>query len=232
MKGIGIFEELVDINLGRYNVVYGGESAGSATFCQAIATFSGQSNYNQFADRFRFCRGSEGNAMLEAVVSHDNKATTVQLSQQQLLVCRASHLPPAQRIRIEIDGNIVASWPQSLFNVINLNENIFNSQVNSHRSLSYAISALSGQLNVDKQIIWDMLHEEIFMTSPFGFKMKRTGIKTVNFRVSDGRSFYLPFELLSSSEQALAIMDILLKMLRADIHTPPWLVVFDSDFFQ
>lgn len=230
IKGVGIFEERVDIKLGRYNVVYGKNSAGATTLCQAIAAFSGRANYNLFADRFKFCRGSEGDAMVEAVVSHDNKATTVKLSQQKLLVRRASHLPPAQRIRVEIDGNIAPSWPQSLFKVINLNENIFDALMNSDRSLPHAISALSGQLNLDEQIIWDMLHEEIFMTSPFSFKIKRTGIKTVIFRVPDGRNIYLPFRLLSNSEQALAITDILFKILRTDNRTPPWLVVFDSDF--
>lgn len=166
--------------------------------------------------------------MIEVAVSHANRATTVQLSQQYLDVRQASHSPPAQKCRVEIDGNIAPLWPQSLFNVINLNFDTFMKR----GRLPFAIAALSRQLNVDKQIIWDMLHEEIFFTSALGFKLKRDGIKKVLFRVPDGQEIYLPFGGLSGSEQVLAVIDILLKILRADCRTPPWLVIFESQFFR
>ena len=231
IKDVGIFDGRVDIKLGRYSVVYGADSAGKSTLCEAIAAFSGRANYNHFANRFGFCRGSKGDAMIEAEVSWDNTSTTVQLSQQRLAIRRAKKLPPAQRMRIEINGNIAPSWPHSLFNVVYLNEHIFESRSNYSRTLQHAISALSDQLNIDKQMIWDMLHEEFFLTSTFGYRLKRTGIRTVKFRVPDGRKFYLPFGLLSSTEQALAIVDILLRILRTDPRNPPWLVAFDSEFF-
>ena len=99
------------------------------------------------------------------------------------------------------------------------------------RTLPHAISALSGQLDVDKQMIWDMLHEEFFVASMFGYRLKRTGVRTVKFLAPNGRESYLPFGLLGSSGQALAIMDILLRLVRADPRNPPWLVALDSDFF-
>ncbi len=232
IQDVGIFNGRIDIKLGRYNVVYGSSVAGKSTICEAIAAFSGQKNYNHFSDRFKFCRGSVGDAMIEAVVSHNHTATTVQLSQQELPVRRASNLPPAQRLRIEIDGNIAPTWPLSFFNVINLNDHFFETHLNFKRNLRNAISSLSEQLKVDQQIIWDMLDEEIFLTSTFGFRLKRTGVRTVKFRVPDGRDFYLPFSHLSTTEQALAIIDILLKYLRADSRNLPWFVAFDSDFFR
>ena len=232
IKDVGIFDGLVDIKLGRYSVVYGATGAGKSTLCEAIAAFSGRANYNHFANRFSFCRGSKGGAIIKAEVSRDNTLTTVQLSEQKLAIRRAKSLPPAQRMRIEINGNIAPSWPHSLFNVVNLNERIFERHMTYRRYLPNAVSALSEQLNIDKQIIWDMLHEELFLTSTFGYKLKRTGIRTIKFCVPGRREFYLPFGLLSSTEQAFAIVDILLKVLRADLRNPPWLVVFDSDFFM
>ena len=175
IKDVGIFDGRVDIKLGRYSVVYGADSAGKSTLCEAIAAFSGRANYNHFANRFGFCRGSKGDAMIEAEVSWDNTSTTVQLSQQRLAIRRAKKLPPAQRMRIEINGNIAPSWPHSLFNVVYLNEHIFESRSNYSRTLQHAISALSDQLNIDKQMIWDMLHEEFFLTSTFGLPAKAHG---------------------------------------------------------
>ena len=232
IKDVGIFDGRVDIKLGRYSVVYGASSAGKSTLCEALAAFSGKANYNRFANRFSFCRGSNRDAMIEVEVSRDDTSTTVQLSEQKLAVRRDKKLPPAQRMRIEINGNIAPSWPHSLFNVVHLNTHIFESYMSSGRTLPHAISALAEQLNIDKQIIWDILHEELFLTSMIGYRFKRTGIRTIRTRVPDGREFYLPFALLSSTEQALAIVDILLKVLRADLRNPPWLVAFDSDFFR
>ena len=231
IRDVGVFDRRVDIKLGRYSVVYGANSAGKSTLCEAIAAFSGRTNYNHFANRFSFCRGSSGDSMIEAEVSQDDKSTTVTLIQQELGIRRAKHLPPAQRMRIEINGNTAPSWPHSLFNVVHLNEHIFESRRSFRRTFPHAVSALSGQLDVDKQMIWDMLHEEFFVTSMFGYQLKRTGVRTVNFLPPNGPKSHLPFALLASSEQALAIMDILLRLLRADPRNPPWLVALDSDFF-
>ncbi len=232
LKDVGVFDRRVDVRLGRYSVVYGANSAGQSTLCEAIAAFSGRANYYHFADRFDFCTGSNSDPMIEAEVSRDNVSTTVTLSQQKLDVRHAKHLPPSQRMRIEINGNIAPSWPHSLFNVVHLNEHIFDNHLNSQRTLPHAISALSEQLDVDERMIWDMLHEEFFVNSMFGYRLKRTGIRSVEFLVPDGRDFHLPFVNLSSAEQAFAIVEILLKILRVDPRKPPWLVAFDSNFFM
>ena len=69
IKGVGVFKEHVDIKLGRYNFVYGGNDAGKTTLCQAIAAFSGtRKTTNLFASRFEFCRGSEGDAIVKVTV--------------------------------------------------------------------------------------------------------------------------------------------------------------------
>ena len=65
LKDVGIFGGRVDIKLGRYNVIYGANATGKSTLCEAIAAFSGQANYNRFANRSSFCRGSNRDAMIE-----------------------------------------------------------------------------------------------------------------------------------------------------------------------
>ena len=125
IKDVGIFDERVDLKLGRYSVIYGANATGKSTLCEAIAAFSGRANYNRFANRFSFCRGSKGGGMIEAEVSQDNTSTTVQLSEQKLAIRRAKSRPSSQRLRIGINGNVAPSWPHSLFNVVHLDKHIF-----------------------------------------------------------------------------------------------------------
>lgn len=231
IRNVGVFDERVDIKLGRFSIVYGNDSAGKSTLCEALAAFSGKANFTRFANRFEFCRGSTNDSMIEAEVSQHDTTTTVTLSQQKLRIRRAKHLPPAQRLHVEVNGNIAPSWPHSLFNVVHLHDQIFKSHLSRERELLHAISVLSEQLNIDRQMVLDMLHEMFFINSMFGYRFRRTGIRTVEALVPDGRNSYLPFELLSSTEQGFAIVDILLRLLRADPRSPQWLVVFDSLFF-
>jgi hypothetical protein len=231
IKDVGPFGERVDIKLGRHNVVYGLNEAGKSTLCEAIAAFSSRANYDRFANRFNFCRGSQRDAMIKAMASRDDASTTVQFSQHKLAVRRAKRLPPAQRLHVEINGNVAASWPHSLFNVVLLNGDIFRSREGPKEPLPHAMWFLSEQLNVDEQTMWDSLHEQLFVTSTFGYRATRTSMRKVGFLVPDGRDFYLPFAGLSGGEQVFAIVDILLKALRADPRIPPWLLAFDTGFF-
>lgn len=199
--------------------------------CEAIAAFSGRTNYDRFARRWDFCRGSLRDTVIEAVTSHGDAATTVSLSQRKLAVRRATGSAPPQRLRVEIDGNIAPSWPHALFNVVLLNSDVFQSNNGPKEPLAHAIWFIAQQLDVDEQNIWDSLDQELFATSPFGYRLKRRGKQTADFLVPDGRDFYLPFANLSGGEQILAVLDILLKMLRADPRNPAWVLALDAGFF-
>jgi AAA domain len=118
LKEVGPFGDRVTVKLGRHNVVYGPNNAGKSTLCEAIAAFSGRANYNRFAHRWDFCRGSPRDIEIEAVASHRDAATLVSLSQQNLPIRRRIRQP--QRLRIEVDGSIAASWPRALFNVVRI----------------------------------------------------------------------------------------------------------------
>jgi hypothetical protein len=231
LKQLGPFTEQVDVKLGRHNVVYGSNSAGKSTLCEAIAAFSGRTNYGRFADRWRFCRGSPRDIAIESVVSHDDAATTVRLTQRKLAVRHTSGAALPQRLRIEVDGGIVPSWPHALFNVMLLNWDVFWSREGPKEPFAHAIWFLAQQLDVDEQNVWDSLDRELFATSTFGFRARRRGKQTAEFATPESGEYYTRFAGLSGGEQVLAILDVLLKILRTDSRNPPWLLALDSEFF-
>jgi hypothetical protein len=231
LKQVGPFGERVDVKLGRHNVVYGSNRAGKSTLCEAIAAFSGRANYSHFADRWDFCRGSPRDVAIEAVASRGDAATTVSLIQQKLAVRRTSgSSSQPQRLRIEVDGGIAASWPHALFNVIRLNDDVFRSRQGPRETFAHTIWCLARQLDVDEQNVWDSLDSELFATSTFGYRPKRRGKQTVRFATPESGDFHIPFAALGSGVQTLAILDILLKLLQANPRNPPWLLALDTGF--
>jgi hypothetical protein len=228
---LGPFGERVDVKLGRHNVLYGSNQAGKSTLCEAIAAFSGRANYDRFARRWDFCRGSARDTVIEAVASQGDVATTVSLIQQRLAVRYKHKSPQPQRLRIEVDGGIAPSWPRALFNVILLNGDIFRSREGPNDKFAHAIWFLASQLDVDEQNVWDMLDGELFATSTFGYRARRRGKQRAEFATPDSGKHYTKFDGLSGGERILAMLDILLKLLRTDCRNPPWLLALDSGFF-
>ena len=227
---VGPFGVRVDVKLGRHNVVYGLNQAGKSTLCEAIAAFSGRMNYSHFAKRWDFCRGSPRDTAIEAVASLGDAATTVSLIQQKLPVRRTSRSSQPQRLRIEVNGGIAASWPHALFNVIRLNDDVFRSREGPKDTFAHTIWFLARQLDVDEQNVWDSLDSELFATSTFGFRTRRRGKRTVRFATPASGDFDIPFGGLSSSEQTLAILDVVLKLLQTNPRNPPWLLALDTGF--
>lgn len=231
LKQVGPFSERVDVKLGRHNVVYGSNQAGKSTLCEAIAAFSGRTNYGRFAERWDFCRGSPRDIAIEVVVSHGDVASTVSLIQQNGSR-RGNASPQPQRLRIEVNGGIAPSWPHALFNVILLNDSIFRSREGPKERFAHAVWSMARQLDIDEQNIWDCLDDELFATSAFAYKARRRGKKTVEFATPASGESYTSFAGLSGGEQIFAILDVLLKVLRTDPRSPPWLLALDTDFFS
>jgi hypothetical protein len=169
--------------------------------------------------------------VIEAVASHGDVATTVRLSQQKLAVRRATGSPQPQRLRIEVDGGIVPSWPHALFNVIRLNDDVFRSKEGPTEAFAHAVWFLARQLDIDEQNVWDSCDGELFATSTFGYRARRRGKQTAEFATPSSGKYYTSFGGLSSGEQVLALLDVLLKTLRTDHRNPPWLLALDTGFF-
>jgi energy-coupling factor transporter ATP-binding protein EcfA2 len=225
----GPFNNRTEFKLGRRNVVFGPNDSGKSTLCEVIGAFSGGENYRRFAERFQFCRGSTRRPVLEVGVAENDTLTTVRLSQQALELGRSGSTP-SQRLHIQINENVAASWPRSLFNVIVFRSDVFKSRGGPKDPLAHGIRYLAQQLDLDEQSIWDMLRDEMFLASPLGYRIRRVGLRQVEVLVPDGRDFYLPAGNLSSSELIFCLLEILLKILRCDPRTPPWFLIFDTQF--
>src|SRR5207302_5916717 len=65
----------------------------------------------------------------------------------------------------------------------------------------------------------------------FGYRARRRGQQTVEFATPASGEFYTSFAGLSGGEQILAVLDVLLKVLRSDPRSPPWLLALDAGFF-
>lgn len=230
LTNVGPFKDAVHVKLGRFNVVYGDNSTGKSTLCEAIAAFSGRANFNSFADRWQFCRGSTGDVAIEAVASVGDAATRVSLIQQSLNVRRTTELQQ-QRLRVEIDGNIAPSWPRGLFNIVRLADDVFRTREGPVGKFAHVIWSLARQLDVDPQNIWDVLDADLFATSVFGYRVKRRGVRTVEFSAPDSGEFYTSFDALGGSDQVFVVLEVLIKMLRVDRRITPWLLVLDACFF-
>jgi hypothetical protein len=230
LNEVGPFRSMAAVKLGRHNVIYGLNNAGKSTFCQALAALSGGSNYERFAARFNFCRGARDNVVIEVGVSSADALKTVRLS-QQVLDPGVSQPTSNQRIHIEVDGNVASFWPQSLFNIVILDDEVFRKPGGLKSPFRQAMRSCSEQLRTAEHVVWDSLRSELLCTSTFGYRFRRTGTFSAEILVPDGRDFYLPFENLGGREQVFAMVDVLLELLRADPRRTPWLVIFDTGFF-
>ena len=230
LSGLGPFRAKVEIKLGRNNVILGLNNSGKSTLCEAIAALSGGSNFKEFVSRFRFCQGNPNSPFIEVGVARNDLLTTVRLSQQELLF-HGRRTPRGQRLHVEVNGHIATFWPQSLFNVI-LIDDIFGGRDRLKSPLRTAIRWLAEQLRTSEHSIWDSLREENFLTSALGYRFRRSGTFMVDVLVPDGRGFYLPFGNLSCAERNIAVLDILLKLLQSDPRSAPWFLIFDTLFFS
>jgi len=228
LENVGIFGNRREVKLGRHNVIFGANASGKSTFCQALAALSGGNSYRRFARRFEFCKGSS-NAVIEVGSAIADSLTTVRLSEQvQQLPGRRSS--SGQRIHVEVNGNVAAHWPRSLFNIVTLDDQLSSKRGRSKNLLRHTMRSLAEDLAVPEHAIWDSLRDELFMTSLLGYRFRRTGVFSVDVRVPDGRTFYLPFNLLGSSEAVLAVIDIALKILLADVTRNPRMMILDTGF--
>jgi hypothetical protein len=230
LQRVGVFVDREEVKLGRHNIIYGANASGKSTFCQALAALSGSSRYLRFARRFSFGHG-DPNTVIEVGCAYADSLTTVRLTRQQALL-PGRRTVGDQRLHIEVNGNVAAYWPRSLFNVT-----ILDDQMHPHRDrpknlLRRTMQAIAVELDIPEPVLWDALRDEMFLTSPLGFRFRRTGIHSVDVRIPGGRQFYVPFNGLSGGESVLAAIDVTIKLLMTDVRRNPWMFILDTGFFS
>lgn len=225
---VGPFNTRTKITLGRHNVVFGSNATGKSSLCQSIAAFSGGVNFETFRTRFDLFGERSPGMVLEAAVSLHGARTTVRLSEESVGL---RHVPKHHqtRLHVEVNGNVAAHWPRSLFNVVFL-----ESQEPKRKPMKDAfrrdLRALAPQLGVSEDQIWDALREELFCSATFGSRIRRVGEYRAEVHALGNPDFFATGGL-SSSERTFALLDVMMRMIRADLRLTPWLIIVDSSLF-
>ena len=228
IENIGPFRARTAIPLGRHNVVFGSNSTGKSSLCESIAAFSGGYNFEQFAKRWTLFGQRSPGMKIEAAMSVAGARTTVRLSEEASTLKRTPKHHQT-RLHVEVDGNVAAHWPRSLFNVVYLdNEGLRSNRLKN--VLRRDLRALAPQLGLSEDQAWDALREELFCSSTFGSRIRRVGEYRAEIRAADSDYFYEP-DGLAGSSYTFALLDFVLRMVRADPRSTPWIILIDSSRF-
>jgi hypothetical protein len=228
VKNVGPFRQRTNISLGRHNVVFGNNNSGKSSLCESIAAFAGGENFENFRKRWRLFGPGSPSMTIEAAVSVNGLRTTVRLSEEPVALKRVPKFHQT-RLHVEINGNVAAHWPRSLFNIVYLDsQNRKPSRIKD--PFRRNLRALAPQLGMSEDQVWDALREELFCSSTFGSRIRRIGEYRAEVR-SAGSDYFFDTGGLAGSQLSFALFDILLRMIRADPRPTPWMVIVDSSLF-
>ena len=228
IENIGPLRMRTTVPLGRHNVVFGQNNSGKSSLCECIAAFSGGTNFENFRKRWHLFGGRSPNMAIEAAVSAQGVRTTVRLSEEATTL---KHVPGSHRTRlhVEVNGNLAANWPRSLFNIIYLeSQSLKPSELKD--PFRRELRALAPQLGLSEDQVWDALREELFCSATFGSRIRRIGEYRAEVR-SRNSDYFHETGGLAGSEQSFALFDIMLRMIRADLRPTPWMILVDSSLF-
>lgn len=230
---VGMFSEDFAIPFGRNNVLVGVNESGKTTFCQTLSAFSGGDHWRQFNDRFSFSKQSAHHAYIQLSHQSDSTTTAIRLSPQVMSGGRRKADNARQRVHIEINGCPSPDWPRSLLRVLYFETQLYHMHHSEPKdTFVKALRYLANVLGTNEDLVWDSLREELFSSSTFGNRFRRTGHRKVEILVPDGRKFFLPHGNLSTTEQQMAFLDIALKLASCSSRNENWIYVFDTAFFQ
>lgn len=230
---VGIFSGEFTIPFGRNNVLVGANESGKTTFCQIMSAFSGGDHWKQFNERFSFSKQSASRAYIHLSQQSDHTTTTIRLSPQVMSVGRRKADNARQRVHIEVNGCPSPDWPRSLSRVLYFETQLHRAHHSEPKdTFVKALRYLANVLGTDEDLVWDSLREELFASSTFGNRFRRTGRRKAEILVPGGRTFFLPHENLSFTEQQMAFLDIALKLASCGSANENWLYIFDTVFFQ
>jgi len=228
IEHVGPFAARVSVKLGRHNVLFGLNNSGKSTFCECLAAFSGGRNFDELERRFTLFGSRTYPAVIEAGVSNHGARTAVRLSEEAI----GLKSPPAtrpRRLHVEVDDKVSASWPRTLFNIVYVDNQAYrpNKLKDPFRR---DLRALAPQLGLSEDQLWDALREELFCSATFGSRIRRSGKYLAEVKVP-GSNLFLPTGNLGGGEYTFAILDIVLRLMRADPRPVPWLLIVDSSMF-
>ncbi len=229
LKGFGIFQDSVEVQLHRHNIFLGNHRAGKTTICQAIAALSGARAFQQFVQRFKIFSPDSSNAFIEAH-SSAHGGTTVRLT-TKTVVSKKTRKPRYKTVHVEANGGVVPCWPKGSFNVVHLDDQFVRNSSDRKSGFPLALKYLADVFDVDEEIVWSSLREELFTASLLGYEFKRRKSRDVEVQVPHSGGFFLPYAGISGSEETLAILDVAHKFIQAQGNPIPWTLVVDTGFY-
>ena len=228
-QNIGSLKGEYDFRLSRINIIVGANDAGKTTIAEIISAFSGGTHWNWFNERFEFLQGAESRTYIAATSTSDETNLTVTLSPQAFSSVRKTSKPPASRLHLQVNGNVSADWPRTLFRTINLEKQLERHPGAPKTAFARALRYLANVFAIDEGTLLDSIREEIYANTTLGYRFRQNKRNKVEVLVPDGRTFFLAVGLLSSSELRLAIVDISLKLILASASHDRWLLILDSE---
>lgn len=232
-SNVGIFTNEFKVPFGRNNVLVGNGEAGKTTFCEILSAFSGGDHWKKFNHRFDFSKQSANRAYIQLSQQSDHTTTSIRLSPQVMSAGRTKANNLRQRVHIEVNGSPSFDWPRSLCRVMYFETQLYHLHHSEPKdTFVKALRYLAKVLGTDEDLVWDSLREELFTSSTFGNRFRRSGHRKVEILVPDGRTFFLPHGSLSFTEQQMAFLDIALKLVSCTSKNEHWIFIFDTSFFQ
>jgi hypothetical protein len=228
VTNLGPFRTTSRVELGRTNIVYGSNGAGKSTLCEALAALAGGAGFARLEERWKLFGRQSPSMVIEASVAVAGARTLVRLSEEPWGSKNNPSKRP-KRLHVEVDGNVAPRWPQDLFNIV-IVESLTARRNQVRDPFRRALRALAPQLSMTEDQVWDTLREELFCSTPLGFRVRRTGRYKAEVQVP-GSSFYVETGGLGGGEHSFAIFDILVRLMRADPRQTPWMLIVDSDMF-
>lgn len=228
IQNVGPFRDRITISLGRHNVVFGPNNSGKSSLCESIAAFSGGPNFENFRGRWTLFGPRSPMMVIEAALSVNGARTVVRLSEEPVILARVPKFHQT-RLHVEVNGNVAANWPRSLFNIVYLDNQSFRPN-RLKDPFRRDLRALAPQLGLSEDQAWDALREELFCSSTFGSRIRRIGEYRAEVRSLDSEHF-VETGGLAGSERTFALFDILLRMIRGDPRPTPWMIIVDSSLF-
>lgn len=240
ISNIGPFREEAELKFGRLTVLLGNNGKGKTALCEAIAAFSGDPFLTAFLESFGL--GSRaGHAFVEAGTAEADVLTKVRLAESSLrldaptmpddddsepVAASSAATDEARQLLITVNDAVAPTWPLDKFPIILLREEVFGE---IDKNFQIALQAVANQFRIPEDLIWNTLKDEFFASTFYPCRFRRTGAREVEIALP-GKSFYLPPENLSRSEQVRIILALVFRICAVDKRRLPWLVLVDSSF--
>lgn len=230
-NNVGVLKGEHEFRLGRHNILVGPNEAGKTTVAEIISAFSGGVHWNWFNERFGFSKTAASRSYITATSTTSDFSLTVALSPQARATSRKTKKPPENYLHIQVNGNVAADWPRTLFRAVNLDGQLILRHGDPKTRFAKAIRYLANVFSIDETTLSQSIREETYANTALGYRFRQSTKNKIEILVPDGRTFFLRTESLSSSELCLAIVDIALKLILSSAPHDQWILILDSGFF-